>query len=323
MSAGDWCLIESDPGVFSELIRGFGVSGVQVEEIFSLEDESFVDMRPVFGLIFLFKYTDKSLATSGKVVTNPDIFFAKQVINNACATQAILAVLMNLQNPDVNLGENLAQLKEFTKEFDSQMKGLTFSNSDVIREVHNSFSRPQIVEFDQKASKQDDDVYHFISYVPINGKLYELDGLREGPIEHCEIPANKDWLESARQVIEQRIAQYSKSEIHFNLMAVVKDRRLVCQRQIEEFQKMGDGKPTETVRRGIARLQKVIKDENAKIAMYQKENIRRRHNYIPLIMELLKITAESGKLGVFWENAKSRQAEQAKKAEKRKASAMK
>jgi len=323
MSAGDWCLIESDPGVFSELIRGFGVTGVQVEEIFSLEDESFVDMRPVFGLIFLFKYTEKSATTAGKVVANPDIFFAKQVINNACATQAILAVLMNLQNPDVNLGENLTQLKAFTKDFEPQMKGLAFSNSDVIRDVHNSFSRHQIVEFDQKASKQDDDVFHFISYVPINGKLYELDGLREGPIEHCEIPPGKDWLESARQVIEQRIAQYSKGEIHFNLMAVVQDRRLVSQKQIEEFQKMSEGKPLGIVQRGVARLKKVIQDEDMKIAMYRKENIRRRHNYIPLIMELLKITAESGKLGVFWENAKSRQTEQAKKAEKRKASAMK
>ena len=51
-------------------------------------------------------------------------------------------------------------------------------------------------EFDEKLSKNED-TFHFVAYVPINGRLYELDGLREGPIDlgKCD---QSDWLKAVK-----------------------------------------------------------------------------------------------------------------------------
>lgn len=64
--------------------------------------------------------------------------------------------------------------------------------------------RQQMFEFDKEFQKKDDDVFHFVAYVPIGGRLYELDGLKDGPIDlgKCD---QDDWLKSIKPVLDKRI----------------------------------------------------------------------------------------------------------------------
>ena len=78
-----------------------------------------------------------------------------------------------------------------------------------------------ILSFHQQAEK-DDDVFHFVSFVPINGRIYELDGLKAGPVDLG--PAGDDWTDNVRPIIETRMQKYQQGEIHFNLMAIIQDK---------------------------------------------------------------------------------------------------
>jgi len=203
----DWCTIESDPGVFTELIREIGVKGLSVEEIYSFEDTELLEsLKPIYGLIFLFKWTKDPEKRECLKYYDEDLFFANQVITNACATQAILSVLLNIK--DVEIGPELNNLKSFTLGMDPQMKGLAIGESEVIKQVHNSFSRPEpFVISNEKKPKKEGDAYHFISYIPFKGKLYELDGLQEGPILLGDC-SGENWFEAARDEINKRIMKY-------------------------------------------------------------------------------------------------------------------
>ncbi|XP_063796381.1 ubiquitin carboxyl-terminal hydrolase isozyme L5 isoform X2 [Pseudophryne corroboree] len=271
------------------------------------------------GLIFLFKWQPGE-EPSGSIVQDSrldTIFFAKQVISNACATQAIVSILLNTTHPDIELGETLSEFKEFTQSFDAAMKGLALSNSEVIRQVHNSFARQQMFEFDAKSSaKDDEDAFHFVSYVPVNGRLYELDGLRDGPVD-LGVCNQDDWISVVKPVIEQRMQKYCEGEIRFNLMAIVSDRKKIYEKKIGELQKqLAEVEPMKTdhcnslissIQSEVAKYQLLLEEENQKSKRYKIENIRRKHNYLPFIMELLKTLAEHQQLIPLVEKAKVKQ----------------
>ncbi|CAD6193950.1 unnamed protein product [Caenorhabditis auriculariae] len=290
--AGNWCLIESDPGVFTEMLQGLGVSGVQVEELYSLQDYETGLLKPVYGLIFLFKWRPGDEISGHPAPEATNVFYAQQVITNACATQALVNMLMNIDDPNVKLGSVLSEYKEFTKDFDASTRGLCLSNSESIRSVHNSFARPTLYEIDVKGGR-DEDNFHFICYVPVGNQVFELDGLRDYPIKVADIPENKEWLECVRPVIQNRMDKYNEGEIHFNLMALIPNRKENLQAMLERIEEANENdclaEQIEDIKRGIA-------DEDYKMKLYRKENARRRHNYLPFILELMKALAKEGKL---------------------------
>ena len=333
-----FCTLESDPGVFSSLIHDFGVKDTAVEEIYSLEGSE-QRKKQSYGLIFLFKWKAELEGSDTRTVLDPadcPVFFARQIVHNACATQAILSVLLNAEG--IDLGETLTDFKAFTSEIDSESKGIAIGNSDVLREVHNSFARPEPFLHEEVKSSKDDgeDVYHFIAYVPCQGKVYELDGLKQGPILLGEVADAADgWWGVAKPVIEARMNRYSQSETHFALLSIGEKRLTVLESElasitnrlaaIEMAASTGHGRATkladgfevagddssllsqrENTLLELESLRGELADENQKLKKQAEENVRRKHNYVPLAIALMRHLAAKGKLHAMVDSAKTR-----------------
>ncbi|KAL9102885.1 MAG: hypothetical protein Q9163_002008 [Psora crenata] len=264
-------------GVFTFLVNGLGVKEVQFEELVALDAGHMRQQSPVYGVIFLFKYLSPEKPSDNPPDGDFDfeaaekLFFAAQTIQNACGTQALLSVLLNIED-QVDIGPQLKEFKEFTRAFPPELRGEALSNSELVRDVHNSFARSSpFVSEDQKLATEGDDVYHFIAYAPINGSLYELDGLQPAPIHHGSCSFD-EFPDKVIPVIQRRVARYPTHEIRFNLLAMVQDPR-------RRAQAIGD--------------YDWLHREQQKRTAWQWENALRRHNFIGFIRDVLRAVTES------------------------------
>jgi len=235
-----------------------------------------------------------------------------------------LSILLNTEN--IPLGTPLSDFKVITNDFLPEDKGLAIGNHPLLKQVHNSFARPE-PSFSVGGGKgAPEDIFHFVSYVPVKGRLYELDGLKAGPIDLGACTTD-DWLSVVTPIIQSRIEKYSQSEIRFNLMAIIKNKKQFYQTKIADLREkkthieqtlaaLGDMQTEE--REGIeVELQDFndkieqylgfIANEESKFANWKTENIRRRHNYIPFLFNFLKVLAEKDQLLPLVEKAKEKQ----------------
>jgi len=301
----DWCTVESDPAVFTELIEKFGVEDVQVEEVYDLESAA-DRLDPIYGYIFLFKWQPDNRTGLTILEDIPGVFFAKQMIQNACGTQAIINMLMNREDA-VNIGQTLKEFKSFTTGFRSEDTGAALANAETIKKAHNSFRRNDPFTIESVEGGEKEDAFHFISYVPNNGVLYELDGLQRGPIAHGEC-TNENWLQKVKPIIQQRMDSYAGNEVRFTLLAVCKKLKTKYEEQLAQTE-------DQNLR---AELQAKIAEEDDKHAKWKKANTRRKHNYVPFICALLKGVARNGLMDSLVETAKERKKEKVSAMEARK-----
>jgi len=70
-------------------------------------------------------------------------------------------------------------------------KGWAIGNTPELARAHNSHATPQAARPKSEnktpgitTGRFTGEAFHFVSYVPINGRLFELDGLKPNPIDH-------------------------------------------------------------------------------------------------------------------------------------------
>ncbi|KDQ49378.1 hypothetical protein JAAARDRAFT_42945 [Jaapia argillacea MUCL 33604] len=298
-----WHLTESDPAVFSELLKALGVPLI-VDDLYSLDPDSLASLQPLHALIFLFKWLPSAASEpdpSSIAQPDPDFpgFFAHQTVNNACATLAVVNALGNI--PSLQTGPQFAQLLNFTQGLDPQMRGIVITSSDWLREAHNSLSPPSAISLDGLGlPKTGEDAYHFIVYMPAMGCVYELDGLQQFPIRHAPYEdKGEGWLAKAREVVEARIATYPPGSLEFSLLALHDDPLPSLQSRLKVLQESGKGNDSEA-----AEIIVKLSTESAKRERWAFENSVRKHNHLGLIHALLLTLAKSGKLEGATEKAR-------------------
>ena len=174
--------------MFTELIERMGVSGVDVNEVFDLSSLSLPPEQPCLGMVFLFQWSrqaDPRPVTDPAAV--PGLFFAHQTVTNACASQAVLSVLLNRPRA-ADLGPALTEFRAFALDLPADIRGEAIGESALLRAAHNAFEPPDALSTRGGRGGGPGRAYHYVAYVPVGGTVWELDGLKQGPIAVGKVP---------------------------------------------------------------------------------------------------------------------------------------
>ncbi|XP_078077717.1 ubiquitin carboxyl-terminal hydrolase isozyme L3 isoform X2 [Mustelus asterias] len=200
----------------------------QFGDVFGMDPEllSLVP-RPVCSILLLFPVTEKyeafkqeeeaKIKAEGQKVA-PQVYFMKQTISNACGTIGLIHALAN--NRDKLEFETNSVMRKFldnSTPLSPEEKAKYLENDESIRVTHEFSAQEGQTEAPSIDEKVD---LHFITFVNVDGYLYELDGRKPFPINHGATTADH-FLEDAVEVCK-KFMQRDPDELRFTVVALHK-----------------------------------------------------------------------------------------------------
>lgn len=179
---------------------------LQFHDVYSLTEPSLLALipRPVLALLVIIPLThawhasrlaedEKVGEYEGKGESEPVIWF-KQTIGHACGSIGLLHCLINgPAAKHIEPGSTLAKLREQAIPLGMVDRAKMLYDSQAFEEAHQS-----VAEMGDTAAPSAEEGHrlgqHFVAFVKVDGKLWELEGGRKGPICRGELGEDEDVM---------------------------------------------------------------------------------------------------------------------------------
>eukprot|EP00571_Detonula_confervacea_P015529 CAMPEP_0172308948 /NCGR_PEP_ID=MMETSP1058-20130122/9395_1 /TAXON_ID=83371 /ORGANISM="Detonula confervacea, Strain CCMP 353" /LENGTH=243 /DNA_ID=CAMNT_0013021483 /DNA_START=55 /DNA_END=786 /DNA_ORIENTATION=+ len=226
-----WFPLESNPALLNQYVSklGFDTHSHEFTDVFSTEPWA-LDMvpQPVSAVVVLFPMTEKisrkrrQMHSDMDNTGDNDVWYINQRIRNACGTIAVLHALANVPKfiressirPSSWLHSFLQNCPASSSPTD---KAIALESDPTIETFHENATNDAINQT-PRGNMGDDIDMHFVSFVHVNGKLYELDGrVDQGPI--CHGSTTQQNLLSDTCGIVKKFMEADPSEVRFTIMA--------------------------------------------------------------------------------------------------------
>mmetsp|Transcript_110760 Transcript_110760/g.226659 ORF Transcript_110760/g.226659 Transcript_110760/m.226659 type:complete len:205 (-) Transcript_110760:273-887(-) len=178
--------------------------------------------QPVAAVLVLYPLTENQLKNTGEETVavsemKDKVWFTKQRIGNACGTIGLLHALLNAPEA-IRLFRKDSWIEGFSNDcpipLDPVAKAERLEEDSKIEKMHDEATSSEANATDRSMDVE----CHFITLVCVDGKLYELDGRKEGPIDHGPT-SQATLLKDASAVVKKFMAK-DPDEMRFTITAL-------------------------------------------------------------------------------------------------------